>query len=584
MSLLLLSLLFLLPPFKAGALETTCPPSFTVTASLASGETEVAVYTDTDRTARVGKLKKGVPCQVIGASGKYYQVLLDGEAGYLLKSKVNAKGQANETRLSGKIVTDLALDQYLYSSVSKAKTMTLRGTVQADRAIDSVFVFLWDERLQRVEQTVVYPVAEPTDDLDITTVCKKLTFSSMTAGRKTLVIQGGSQGEMLPLLEAPVYVCGAFKPLRNINDACKFSAGGANQNEGGRSWTPSKAKPTLTITLPGSSDANGTAALMTIAWRLPAEAFTVEFFDADKNLIGEESRTTGFYVDCVVFPAGTRQVRLSLTGADNWVRNLCVYDDNYPDNGVQQWQPVPEQLDLLVFSAHQDDELLFLGGTIPYACAKGADVGVVYMTNGGRSRYTEALDGLWTAGLRYHPIFLNWRDQKVNSINIARKTWSQNGVDPQMEVVRLIRKYKPQVIVTQDLNGEYGHTQHQLTARLVSEAIPLAKDPAYDPDSVAEYGAWEVKKVYLHLYSENRIEMDWDAPLEPGSPISPIFLAKEAYDKHRSQQRAYSMEREAVAYKNWIFGLYYTAVGPDEEKNDFFEHITFYGAGEGGTR
>ena len=82
-----------------------------------------------------------------------------------------------------------------------------------------------------------------------------------------------------------------------------------------------------------------------------------------------------------------------------------------------------------------------------------------------------------------------------------------------------------------------------------------------------------MKKVYLHLYKENQIEMDWDQPLSPDSPISPMFLAQEAFDKHRSQQRAYSMTREAKTYNNRLFGLYYSAVGPDENKNDFFEHL-----------
>lgn len=552
---------------SASALESTCPPAITAVATLVRGETELNVYSDTNKTERVGKLKKGVTCQVVGIEGKYYRITFDGIDGYALKSKLSLKAVAGDTAHIGSIVTDVQLDQYLFSSTSQAKKMTIRGTIQADAPLDTLFFFLWDERQQEIEQLLVKEVKDPTANLDIRDVCKKIEFSSMTAGRKTLVIQGAADGRIVDIFEAPVYVCGSFKAIRNINDQCKFSAGVKQKN--GRSWTPSTSNKTLTITLPK----DGSAKLMTIEWRFPVESFTVVFLDANKKTIGEETRTTGFYADAVEFPADAQQVRLSLVGKDNWVRNLCVYDENHPDNAVQQWQPVPEKLDLMVFSPHQDDELLFLGGTIPYACQKGADVGVVYMTHGGRTRYAEALDGLWTTGLRNHPIFLSWRNQKVNSINTALKTWSQKGVDPQKEVVRLIRKYKPEVIVGPDPEGEYGHTQHKLTSRLVSQAIPLAMDETYDPESVQEYGTWEVKKMYLHLYPENRIEMDWDQPFSPDSPISPIFLAKEAYDKHRSQQKAYSMNREAVTYDNKIFGLYYTAVGPDEAKNDFFEHI-----------
>ncbi len=561
--------LFILPLCPALAMEETCPPSMDAVVTLASGEKDLNVYSDTDKAERVGRLKKGVTAQVLGAKGRFYLISFDGVEGYAAKSKLRLKGVESQETGEIRAAGDLALDSYFFTSVSQARSMPVHGTIEAGAPLDTLFFYLWDERLQKVEQVLILPVSEPAKKLDIRDVCKKIEFDSMTAGRKTLVISGASNGRKIDLFRAPVYVCGAFKPVRNINGACKFSAGTNKKNGAGRSWTPSSSKASLTVTLP----ADGSAALMTLEWRKPAEAFTVEFFDKNNQSIGQETKTTGFYVDAVAIPDNAAQLRLSVQGKENWVRNLCVYDSRYPDNAVQQWQPVPDKLDVMVISTHQDDEYLFLGGTIPYACAKGLDVGVVYMTNGGRSRYTEAMDGLWTAGLRTHPIYMNWRDQKVKSYKTALKTWSQHGVDPQKEVVRLIRKYKPELIVAQDLEGEYGHTQHKLTAHLVADAIPLAKDATYDPESVAEYGAWEVKKVYLHLYKENQIEMDWDAPLSQGSPISPMFLAQEAFDKHRSQQKAYSMNREAKTYNNRLFGLYYTAVGPDEAKNDFFEHL-----------
>ena len=566
---LMLVCLFLRQPVSALAMESTCPSSFDVSVTLASGEKELSVYSDTEKTERAGRLAKGTTARVIGAEGRYLRISFDNMEGYAAKNKLRLKAVESQETRENSVMNSLALDTYLFTSTSKAKSMDVSGTVETQEPLDTLYVFLWDERLQRVEQIVVLPVSAPAKRLDIHDVCKKIEFSSMTAGRKTLLISGSSEGTMVNLFRAPVYVCGAFKPVRNINGNCKFSAGTNKKDGSGRSWTPSSSRKVLTITLPS----DGSAALMTMEWRKPVDSFTVEFIDANGQPIRQETKTTGFYVDSISFPAETRQVKLSITGKENWARSLCIYDSRYPDNAVQQWQPVPDKLDVMVVSTHQDDEYLFLGGTIPYVCAKGLDVGVVYMTNGGRSRYTEAMDGLWTAGLRTHPIYMNWRDQKVNSMKTALSTWSQKGVDPQMEVVRLIRKYRPELIVTQDLEGEYGHTQHKLTVKLFTDAIPLAKDPSYDPESAAEYGAWEVKKVYLHLYKENQIEMDWDAPLSADSPISPIFLAKEAFDKHRSQQRAYSMNREAKTYNNRLFGLYYSAVGPDEAKNDFFEHL-----------
>lgn len=553
---------------SVNAMESTCPVTVNVSATLARGVAELTIYSDVNKTEKAGRLQKGDVCQIAGASGEYYRIKFNGIDGYTPRSKLNLSGMESAAPHPGNVVTNLALEQYFFPSLSKSKTMAIHGTIQADAPIDTLFVLLWDERLQQMEQVVVKEVKNPTAKLNINDVFKNIEFSSMTAGRKTLIIQVASNGKLLDIYRAPVYICGSFKPIRNINDQCRFSAGRNQEKMAGRNWTPSADNSVLTIDLPN----DGSAVMMTIEWRFPVESFSVVFLDGNGKIIGKETRTTGFYADTVDFLPETRQVKLSIGGEDNWVRNLCVYDANHPDNAVQKWQPVPEKLDLMLFSPHQDDELLFYGGAIPYACQKGADVAVVYMTNCGRSRYTEALDGLWTAGLHNHPIFMNWRDQWGYSTNRALQTWSENGVDPQMEVVRLIRKYKPEVIIGPDLEGEYGHAQHQVTARLVADAIPLAMDKNYDPKSLQEYGSWEVKKLYLHLYPENQIEMDWDQPFYQNSPISPIFLAKEAFDKHRSQQD-FSMDRHGKISNNRIFGLYYSSVGPDEAKNDIFEHI-----------
>lgn len=565
-AMLLVLIAFLFFARGAAAVESTCPPAVIATATLARGQTELTVYSDTEKTEKLGRLKKGVVCEVVGVSGSYYRVRFDGIDGYAPAAKLSLKGAAGGAARAEGAAGQLSLAQYLYASPAQAKSLSPRGAFQADAPLDTLFFFVWDERLQQVEQLTAMAVNSPDNRLELGDVCPAVAFPAMTAGRKTLLAQGASDGRLMELGRAPLYVCGSFRAVRNINDQCRFSAGKNQDQMAGRSWTP--AGEPLTITLP----ADGSAALMTIEWRAPT-AFTVTFLDEDQRVIAEEARSTGFYADAVAFPEGTRQARLAVTGQDPWVRNLCVYDANHPDSAVQQWEPLPDKLDLLVFSPHQDDELLFYGGAIPDACHRGADVGVVYMTYCGRSRYSEALDGLWTAGLRCHPIFLNWQDQWGHNVKHALNTWSQNGVDPQREVVRLIRKYRPEVVLGPDPEGEYGHAQHQLTSQLVAAAIPLAMDEGYDPESAAQYGVWEVRKAYLHLYAENRIELDWDRPFSTDSPISPMFLAREAFDKHRSQQ-GFSMNDEAVRYDNRIFGLFYTAVGPDEAGNDLFEHIT----------
>ena len=149
--------------------------------------------------------------------------------------------------------------------------------------------------------------------------------------------------------------------------------------------------------------------------------------------------------------------------------------------------------------------------------------------------------------------------------------WKKLGV--QQMIVEALRRYKPEVIVCQDFNGEYGHGQHKLTVQLAADAVALANDPQYDPESAEKWGIWEVKKMYSHLYPENVIHMDWTQPLDESGVITPIFLANEAYDKHRSQVASFNMRRDGKKYDNTAFGLYYTTVGPDINKNDFMENI-----------
>ena len=561
----------LLLPLWAMAVESTCPEAILPVGALNRGETDAAVYADDSGSARNGKMLRKEQWNILGVSGKYYHISMDGREGYAVKSRVTLSGKESGTPLPAARDSSVSLKQYMYTT-AQAKTIVLQGTVQWDAPVDTLFFFLWDERLQRVEQCAAIAVETPSASFDLSAVKRKLEFQSVSAGEKTVVLEAAAEGELFEVYRCPIYVRGKFKPVRTINDQCKLEGNGVKKGQFGKSWTPTASKPELTVHFPAS----GEAALMTFAWRKPPQLFSVAFYSRENQLLAEEAYVTGFYADAVSVPDGSERAVIRMEDTDNAMIGLCVYDQNHPDQAVQQWKPVPEKLDLMVFSAHQDDELLFLGGTIPYACALGADVGVVYMTNGGRSRYAEALDGLWTAGLRAHPIFMNWRDQKVNSINIAMKTWSQNGVDPVMEIVRLLRRYKPEVIVTQDLNGEYGHTQHKLTAKLVTDAVPLAKDPDYDQESAAQWGTWEVKKLYLHLYGVNRIEMDWDQPLEENGVITPLYLAQAAYDKHRSQQGAYNIDTHGKQYNNRLFGLYYSAVGADEEKNDFFEHITLH--------
>ena len=173
--------------------------------------------------------------------------------------------------------------------------------------------------------------------------------------------------------------------------------------------------------------------------------------------------------------------------------------------------------------------------------------------------------------MRYYPRSLGLPDKYSKSLKAQYRIWSQTAV--YRKVTSAIRRYKPEVIVTQDVNGEYGHGAHRACADAVMVCNSYAADSMRWPDSVQAYGIWQAKKVYIHLYKENQIHMDWNRRLQAYSGRTAIDVATEALECHVSQTaRGWTMSK-ADGHDNALFGLYYTSVGQDVAKNDFMEHI-----------
>jgi hypothetical protein len=128
--------------------------------------------------------------------------------------------------------------------------------------------------------------------------------------------------------------------------------------------------------------------------------------------------------------------------------------------------------------------------------------------------------------------------------------------------------------VTQDENGEYGHWQHIYVSRAVRNAVSLAADASYDPASAKEYGVFQVKKLYLHLYPENKLTLNVYQPLPALGGRNVMEVATAAFAEHKSQVKIdhYQVRNDGF-YRLSDFGLAYSAVGADTGKNDLMEHI-----------
>lgn len=256
---------------------------------------------------------------------------------------------------------------------------------------------------------------------------------------------------------------------------------------------------------------------------------------------------------------------------------LCdIYGfDAAPPGWVQQWEQPEGQADLLLMPTHADDEHLWFGGAMPYyAGERGLEVQVVYLISHWDQpvRPHELLDGLWTVGVTRYPVISDFPDYYADNIDRARALYNEEELRAWQ--VEQLRRFRPAVVVGHDLKGEYGHGVHCLNAENLLLAADAAADPAQYPDSADQYGVWDTPKIYLHLYPENQIIMDWEnMPLSAFGGKTAFQMAQEGFACHASQQGVFHVVGAGGWYDCRKFGLARTTVGPDVQGTDFFENV-----------
>lgn len=328
------------------------------------------------------------------------------------------------------------------------------------------------------------------------------------------------------------------------------------------------ADNTLTIT---PADANDRIYGLYITWAARPGEWTLTY-DGGTKKCGRNA----FLHEYVEIPEGTTSAVIELSQKEK-ICNIDAYSAGTLPDDVQVWEPECARADMLVLSTHADDEILFLGGVLAqYAGEDKLDVQVVYFSNyfgGTVIREHEKLDGLWELGVRHYPVNGDFPDQYADDLAAAEKLYGHD--EAAAFVVEQIRRFKPQVCVAQDTDGEYGHGTHKLTSAAMQEAVTVSMDSDKYPESAAEYGVWNVAKTYIHLYGENKIKLDCRQPLDNLGGRTALEAATAAYKKHVSQQWCWFYVSDTYEYSISDFGLYRTTVGEDTG-NDMMEHITSY--------
>ena len=367
----------------------------------------------------------------------------------------------------------------------------------------------------------------------------------------------------------------AAQEARDITASCAFSTPSrstAKAHDGlyTTTWySETMVKPWLEITVPEGESAEY---LYVCFGRVPAAWAVEEKVDGKWRTLIEGP---GNYAHVVLDLGGKTQFRIVGPGnarAQLRINEVFIFSAGDLPDWVQRWEPTVEKADLLLLVAHPDDELIFFGGTIPtYDVERGLDVVVAYMTAASDTRRSELLNGLWSLGVRNYPVIGSFGDSFSLSLKGMYEYWPKNRV--QRYVMGLVRRYKPEVVVTHDVGGEYGHGAHRVCADAMRYCVENANDPSVQRESAQEYGTWQVKKLYLHLYEENEVTMDWRVPLEAFGGKTGLELAQDAFLLHVSQQDTVYEVTDEGETGNARFGLAYTTVGMDVLGGDFMENI-----------
>jgi len=205
---------------------------------------------------------------------------------------------------------------------------------------------------------------------------------------------------------------------------------------------------------------------------------------------------------------------------------------------------------LLLVHAHPDDETINNGATMAKYVNEGARVTLVTCTRGeegevlvpeladlastasdqlGKHREGELADAMAALGVSDFR-FLGapdrlWRDSGMMGTEANNRSdvfWQAGLDDAAGYLVKIIREVKPQVLVTYDEFGGYGHPDHIQAHRVAMRAAELAGDSKF-----GEGEPWEISKIYWNTMPRSVIQEGIDKMKEIGSNF---FEAESADD------------------------------------------------------
>ncbi len=168
---------------------------------------------------------------------------------------------------------------------------------------------------------------------------------------------------------------------------------------------------------------------------------------------------------------------------------------------------------LLISYAHPDDESFGNGSLIAKYVAEGVDVYLICATNGDVGTIPEEMQDQYDTVAELRLAELDCAAQKLGFKEVFRfgyrdsgmmqndlkdhpdalwHNWQTNPDEVLHRVVDVIREIRPQVILTFDRYGGYGHPDHIAIQQATTQAFELAGDSSY----ITNHAPYQPQKLY----------------------------------------------------------------------------------------
>lgn len=275
---------------------------------------------------------------------------------------------------------------------------------------------------------------------------------------------------------------------------------------------------------------------------------------------------------------------------------------------------------LLGIFAHPDDEGTMSGAFLQYSMS-GAETGLICATRGevgeiadptlatpetlGQVREGEMRAAAEVLGLN-HLWFLDYRDSGMAGTpeNQDTRAFIQaNPAEVVGKLVAIIRQFRPQVIVTFDETGGYGHPDHIAIYRNATSAFHAAADAVQYPELGPAHAASKlyytsfprsaIRAIGEWMQAQNPDQQEWMGKLDPetlGLPDEQISVLLDVETLRERKDRSWSMHRTQLntnaafaaipeeVQRKWRNYEYYqlaaSRVGPDVPgENNLFARV-----------